>query len=244
MKRKLKIYIFWGAGGYFLYLGLLAQNWKSPYCITSVLLTFFCSMRPFWKCLIISKMLVRTILKFYPFCGNWDLISIFKLAAPKLKKPTYKLSSLTVLMVYVILSVKSDKNKLEISLFWGRLGADFNISTGPKLKKKKPQNELFQSSWSFKCIAGFLLTRRNRLWQEIQHFLNTFRVSFIGNIQDIFTCMAIQTHHIIASQKKQLKWGSCTKTGHPIKPCPLNFEIVQDAKSKATRDCLRWSKTI
>ena len=32
------------------------------------------------------------------------------------------------------------------------------------------------------------------------------------NIQDIFTCMAIQTHPIIASQKRQLKYGRCDKT--------------------------------
>ena len=35
--------------------------------ISSILLTFLCSMRPFWKCLIVSKILVRTKLKFYLF---------------------------------------------------------------------------------------------------------------------------------------------------------------------------------
>ena len=45
--------------------------------------------------------------------------------------------------------------------------------------------------------------------------------------------MAIQNHPIIASQKRQLKRGWCTKIGHMIKPCLLNFENVQDAESTA-----------
>ena len=35
--------------------------------ISSVVLTFYSSMRPFWKYLIVIKTLVRTELKFYPF---------------------------------------------------------------------------------------------------------------------------------------------------------------------------------
>lgn len=102
------------------------------------------------------------------------------------------------------------------------------------------QSEIFRSSWSVKCIVGFFLPRRSRLWQETQHFLNTVRARSIGgNIQDIFTYMAIQTYPIITSQKicETLKYV------HPIKSCPLNFEIVRDAKSTAIRDCFRWSKT-
>ena len=53
-----------------------------------------------------------------------------------------------------------------------------------------------------------------------QHFLNIGRTSSFGvNVRDIFTCMAIQAHPIIALQKRQLKCGSCAKTEHPIKSC-------------------------
>ena len=38
------------------------------------------------KCLIVSKTLVRTKLKFYPFWENWGLISIFGPIGPKLEK--------------------------------------------------------------------------------------------------------------------------------------------------------------
>ena len=47
-----------------------------------------------------------------------------------------------------------------------------------------------------------------------------------GNIQDKFTYMALQTHPIIASYKRQLKCGSCAKMGHSTKSYSLNFEIV------------------
>ena len=40
----------------------------------------------YWKCLIVSKTSVRTKLKFYPFEGNWGLISIFGPTGPKFKK--------------------------------------------------------------------------------------------------------------------------------------------------------------
>ena len=71
-------------------------------------------------------------------------------------------------------------------------------------KKKWPRIEIFRSSGIVKCIVGFL----------------------VGNPQDIRTCMSIQTHPIIASQKRQPKFESCAKIGHPIKSCPSNFEIV------------------
>ena len=48
----------------------------------------------------------------------------------------------------------------------------------------------------------------------------------------------MQTHHIIASLKRQLKCGRCTKTGH-IKACTLNYETVKDAESPAFRDCFK-----
>ena len=51
--------------------------------------------------------------------------------------------------------------------------------------------------------------------------------------------MAIQTHPIIASQKRQLKCERYGKIGHTIKSCPLNYEIVQDAERAAIRDCFR-----
>ena len=37
--------------------------------------------------------------------------------------------------------------------------------------------------------------------------------------------MTIRTHPNIVSQKRQLKYERCTKEGHLIKPCPLNFEM-------------------
>ena len=63
--------------------------------------------------------------------------------------------------------------------------------------------------------------------------------SIFVNIQDIFTQMAIQTHPIIASWKRQLKCERCAKMGHTIESCPLNYETVQDADSAAIRDCFR-----
>ena len=49
--------------------------------------------------------------------------------------------------------------------------------------------------------------------------------------------MALQTHPIIASQKRQLKCWRCAKRGHTIKLHPLNYETVQDAESAAITKC-------
>ena len=56
------------------------------------------TIKPFWRCLIVSKTLVRTNLKFYPFGGNWGVNSIFGLTGPKSKKP-HKFSALNLFMV-------------------------------------------------------------------------------------------------------------------------------------------------
>ena len=59
---------------------------KCKFCVSSVLLTFSCSLRAFWKCLIVRKTLVRAKLKFHPFWGNWSLISIFGPVGSKLER--------------------------------------------------------------------------------------------------------------------------------------------------------------
>ena len=80
-------------------------------------------MRPFWKCLIVSKTLVRTKLKFCSFWGNWGLISIFGPVGPK--SNPHKFSSLKLLIldetILEITYCKSNfgKNKLEFLPFWG-----------------------------------------------------------------------------------------------------------------------------
>ena len=55
--------------------------------------------------------------------------------------------------------------------------------------------------------------------------------------------MAVQTHPVITSQKRQLKCGQCAKIAHTIKSFPLNFENVWDAESAAFRDCFKSNKT-
>ena len=61
--------------------------------ISSVLLTFLCSMRPFQKCHIISKILVKISLKFHPFAGDLELISRFESTGNKTEKSGHKLRS-------------------------------------------------------------------------------------------------------------------------------------------------------
>ena len=72
-------------------------------------------MRPFWKCLIVSKTLVRTKLKFYTSWENWNLISIFS-------GPIYFGN---VLLTYC--HKNFGKNKIEILPFLGELGPNFHI---------------------------------------------------------------------------------------------------------------------
>ena len=110
-------------------------------CINSVLLTFQCSMRPSRKCLIVSKTLVRTKLKFHPFWRNWGLISIFGPIGAKSKNP-HKFSSLNLLMYSETIlempycQLNFGKNRPGILPFWGALGPDFHIWVHwPKIKK-------------------------------------------------------------------------------------------------------------
>ena len=78
-------------------------------------------MRPFWKCLIVIKTLVRTKLKFYPFWKNLDLISIFGPVGPKSKNP-HEFSSLNFMFNETILEMPYQlnfgKNRLEIFFFF------------------------------------------------------------------------------------------------------------------------------
>ena len=95
-------------------------------------------MRPFWKCLIFSKILVRTKLKLYSFCGNWDLISLFRLV----EKGHISSVLLTIFCSmrpfwkYHIISKILVKASLKFHPFEGGLGTDFYIWTNwPKIEK-------------------------------------------------------------------------------------------------------------
>ena len=107
-------------------------------------------MTPFWKCVIVSKTLVRRKLKFYPFGVNWGPLFIFGPITPKSKIPR-KFNSLNLLMVtlnflmvnetilkmpFKLYQLNFGKNKLEILPFWRALELISIIGpTGPKLKK-------------------------------------------------------------------------------------------------------------
>ena len=56
-------------------------------------------MRPFWKCLIVSKTLVRKKLKFHPFRVNWGPTFHIWAHYPKIKKIKKKFDSLNLLML-------------------------------------------------------------------------------------------------------------------------------------------------
>ena len=101
MKQRLKFYPFWGELGLNFYIW---AHWPKirKICISSFHLNFQCSISPFWKCLIVSKTLVRTKLKCYPFWENWGLISIFGPFGPK-SKSLHKFSSLNFLMLNEII---------------------------------------------------------------------------------------------------------------------------------------------
>ena len=89
-----------------------------------------------------------------------------------------------------------------------------------------------------KYVIGFLLPKIKRLWQETLSFLNIARArqSSVGvNVTNIFTCIAIETHPNIDSQKMQLKCWMCTEIVHAIKSCTLNFKHVWDAESATVR---------
>ena len=138
-------------------------------------------MRPFWKCLIVIKHVVRTKLKFYPFWKNWGLISIFGPIGTKSKNP-HKFSSLHFLMLNETIlemwysQLNFGNNRLEILPF-GRGGEGGPWSRFPYLgslaqNKKRPLIETLWSSWSVKYLVGFLLPKRNKSWQETLCFLN------------------------------------------------------------------------
>ena len=144
--------------------------------ISSILLTFLCSMRPFWKCLIVSKILVRTKLKFYLFLqevgpnfhiwASWSKIEKVQISLVLSTflcstRPFWKCHIFSEILVKISL-------KFYPFFFWGMGGEGVGdlelISTfkpsGPKFKKW-PQIEILQSSWSVKYIADFLLPRIN-----------------------------------------------------------------------------------
>ena len=99
-------------------------------------------MRPFWKCLIIKKTLVRTKLKFYSFWKNLCLIFIFGSVGPKSKNPN-KFTFLNFLILNETIlempycQLNFGKNRLEILALGGGFEADFHIwAHWPRIKKK------------------------------------------------------------------------------------------------------------
>ena len=57
------------------------------------------------------------------------------------------------------------------------------------------------------------------------------------NTRDIFTCMMIQTHPLIASMKRQIHCIICGRVGHSLIKCRLRFETVYDEEDSAIFDC-------
>lgn len=57
------------------------------------------------------------------------------------------------------------------------------------------------------------------------------------NTQDIFTRMLLQSHPLIASRKKILRCKRCSKHGHTIRSCPMNFSTVLDAEKSFIDSC-------
>ena len=93
----------------------------------------------------------------------------------KIKK-TQSFSSLNFLMLSETIlempyyQLNFGKNRLEILSFWGDLAADFHIwPTAPKWKIR-PLTETLWSSWSIKYLVGFLLPRRNKLYDKKPYF--------------------------------------------------------------------------
>ena len=123
-------------------------------------------MKPFWKCIIVIKTLVRTKLKFYPFWKNWCLISIFGPVFPKSKHP-HKFPFLNFIMLNeTILEMRYCQINFGKNRQVGGVITDFHIwAYWPRIKKRSLIETLW-SSWSVKYLVGFLLPRRNRLWQE------------------------------------------------------------------------------
>ena len=117
-------------------------------------------MRPFWKCLIVTK--TRTKLKFYPFGVNWGLLSIFGSIAPKSKNP-HKFNSLNLLMFNeTILEMPYCQLKKKKTLPFYLLGGPWSWFPylGPLAQNnKRPQVETLLSSWSVKYLVGPLLPR-------------------------------------------------------------------------------------
>ena len=82
---------------------------------------------------------------------------------------------------------------------------------------------IFRSFW---CINALLAFSHPRV-TDFDKRASFLRASSIGcTIQDKFTYIALQTHPIIASYKRQLKCGSCAEIEHSTKSYSLNFEIV------------------
>ena len=89
-------------------------------------------MRPFQKCLIVSKTLVRKKLKFHPFGGEFGPNFLVWDQWPKTEKPTLNETILEVPYCHL----NFGKNKLEVIPFWGDIGADFHIwAHWSKIKK-------------------------------------------------------------------------------------------------------------
>ena len=97
-----------------------------------------------------------------------------------------------------------------------------------------------QGSLNWKSLAYEIFN--NPLWPSglgNNFICKRFAVQTLLWSHGIITWMAIQTHPFIASQKRQLTSRRCTKIGHTIKSCPLNFANVWYPANTAIRDCCR-----
>ena len=168
-------------------------------------------MRPFWKCLIASKILVWTKLMILLL---WELEPTFYIGAswPKIEEVHISLVLLTFLCSSVRPFWKHHiVTKILIKKTWNltllvKLGAEFHIWThqvktenGPKWEKI----EILWPSWSVKYIDSFLLHKRNRLWQDPLCFLNIARqdkdLSVLNYKTNLWVCIEMQIHHTITS---------------------------------------------
>ena len=92
-------------------------------------------------------------------------------------------------------------------LFLGWIALVFIIVYGNIHWKCKFKGKEFSGTWPL----------RSKLWQEPLYFVNIARArqgSIYVNIQDIFTCMVIQTHPIVTSLKMQQEYWRCAKIKH------------------------------
>ena len=139
-------------------------------------------MRLFWKCLIVSKTLVRTKSKFNPFGVNWSLLSIFGPITPKSKNP-HKFNSLNLLKLNEIIlempycQLNFGKNKL--LPFWGPWSWFWYL--GPLAQNKKGHKLRHCGLLGMLNTIFALLTQEEKIMTRNPMFLKyTFcKISFL-----------------------------------------------------------------